>query len=208
MCRTWMPSGNFATAPAQSSFKRRAPWLPPVTKIVVFCGSKPKSAAASARVGRDLISGRTGVPVSTVARPPKKLLAASRPRNTCVQKRLVRTLARPGRALESCTKVLRPSLWPAYTGGSEVKPPMPSTASAPKLRRIPRQRRIEPQSFHKNGSIRSEKVAGLATAGTVSKLKCGYLAEASASTFFSEIKSRTSCPRARIASATAMPGNK
>ena len=70
------------------------------------------------------------------------------------------------------------------------------------------QRPIEPQVFHKNGSIRGESVGGFATAGTVSKRRCEYFAEASASTFFSEISSITSWPRARSASPTAMPGNK
>ena len=85
---------------------------------------------------------------------------------------------------------------------------MPSTASAPKSRRIALQRPIEPQVFHRNGSIRGESVGGFATAGTVSKRRCEYFADASASTFFSEISSSTSCPRARRASATAMPGNR
>jgi len=89
-----------------------------------------------------------------------------------------------------------------------VKPPIPITASGSKRRMTILQWRIEPQSFHKNGSIRGENVGGLATAGTVSNFKCRYFADASESTFFSEISSITWWPRARNASATAIPGNK
>ena len=35
---------------------------------------------------------------------------------------------------------------------------------------------IEPQVFHKNGSIRSDSVGGFATAGTVSNRRCVYFA--------------------------------
>ena len=69
---------------------------------------------------------------------------------------------------------------------------MPITASALKRRITPLQCLIEPQSFHKNGNIRGENVGGLATAGIVSNSKCRYFADASASTFFSEMSSITS----------------
>src|SRR6478735_11319636 len=105
-------------------------------------------------------------------------------------------------------KVFSPSLCPAYTGGSEVKPPMPSTASAWNSRMIFLHCRIEPHNFHKNSSIRGENVGGLATAGTVLKFRCVYFAEAWESTFFSEMSSITSWPRARSASPTAIPGNR
>ena len=144
----------------------------------------------------------------TVAQLGKNAVAASRPRHTQVQKRLVRILARPGRALESWMNVLRPSAWPAYTGGSDVKPPIPSTASAPKERISRLHRRTERHSCHKNRSIRGDPFGGLATAGIVAKRSRGYFALASASTGFSEITSCTSWPRASIASATAMPGKR
>ena len=60
-----------------------------------------------------MISGRTGVPVVTVSRFGKNAFAASSPRKTWVQNRLVITFARPGRAFESWMKVFSPSLCPA-----------------------------------------------------------------------------------------------
>ena len=69
---------------------------------------------------------------------------------------------------------------------------MPSTASALKPRRIALQLPTARQVFSRNGSIRGESVGGFATAATISKRRCGYFAEASASTFFSEINSSTS----------------
>jgi len=89
-----------------------------------------------------------------------------------------------------------------------VKPPMPMTASALEALRMALQRRIDCQVFHKKGSIRTERVGGLATAGRVSNSRWPYLAEASASTFFWEMRSLTLWPLLNSASATAMPGNK
>ena len=64
------------------------------------------------------------------------------------------------------------------------------------------------RSPRRKGIILSEKVGGLAIALTVSKFRLEYFSEAWASTFFSEIKRRTSCPLDFSSCATAIPGKR
>ena len=93
----------------------------------------------------------------------------------------------PGKAFESCRAVTIPSFFPAYNGGNEVNPPIPTTTWAPRSRSIFRDCRIVFQSFHRKGSILIEKVGGFAIAATVANSNAPYFAEASASTFFCDI---------------------
>jgi hypothetical protein len=42
MCSTWVSGGSLPAASALSSLSRRAPWLPPVTRMVVFVRVEPE----------------------------------------------------------------------------------------------------------------------------------------------------------------------
>ncbi len=116
---------------------------------------------------------RSGVPTTRVSLPGKYVSQPGIPNKITSQNRAVKRLALPGMAFDSWMKVRAPTPRPASAGGSEVKPPMPTTAWAPKSRTIRFVWRKVRQNFHPKEMICGESSDGRPMPGTVAKVSSG-----------------------------------